>query len=672
MSLANETFVHESSPFSFNSHYEKLSTDFKECHRNPINVVLHLLTTPLGLIGFFSLLRSYTKSSSLTMTIASFYLLSLLSVLPIGEWVGTTLLCAFIVSLSRSIKLNIWAALICVVFGYLLQDLAHLGTGEKTFQSTYSAGGQIDLNNPINWLQQFLEHCYYLLPLVVHATLPFLFVPQSIRAILEAPLPSSMQQLHVFGWLLGPLVIFALGSYCIDSKNCMCFFPGTPYFYRVERCNLVKTDDHCTGDEAERKSDLQSIRKWTMDHNPAENTSSHYWYKDLVGTTKVAFDNIANSKKVIATFRKLFGENHYCVDVLDGMNEIYVSGPPREDETFNSDHVFFSRHVDGPFGFVPFVSVYRCIVGLDRNMMYTTHYPLAGISVNACEGDLIAFDFNREVHYITYDEKKKSVSDDFRVTLKLHYCVYPRVLAPLGWLMGWLNTRYNMSFRALFLKTIKPDTFYEHFLAWNVNFNTFLFDRIETLVGLRNVCYLLFVWGLWRATGIYEVFFALTSFIHYFRYISTFYVRKGIDFGSFKRDVLLFKTTALLQLFYHYFFPATETFVFDPISIGMIVVGYTVSVMATEAIGIDRTYFAAELGLVEPKWIDKFPYGYIPHPMIMSQVFALLGFFKADHFRKEWPYVIPIHVALYFVHMLQEHFDIYQKVTAPSKKTKSH
>lgn len=148
------------------------------------------------------------------------------------------------------------------------------------------------------------------------------------------------------------------------------------------------------------------------------------------------------------------------------------------------------------------------------------------------------------------------------------------------------------------------------------------------LVGLRNVCYLLFVWGLWRATGLYEVFFALTSFVHYFRYvycyfinlhvnvtslqysyISTFYVRKGIDFGSFKRDVLLFKTTALLQLFYHYFFPATEKFAFDPISMAMIVAGYTVSVMATEAIGIDRTYFAAELGLVEPKWINKFPYG---------------------------------------------------------------
>lgn len=43
--------------------------------------------------------------------------------------------------------------------------------------------------------------------------------------------------------------------------------------------------------------------------------------------------------------------------------------------------------------------------------------------------------------------------------------------------------------------------------------------------------------------------------------------------------------------------------------VAMVLSGYTVSLMATEALGIDRTYFAAELGLVEPKWINKFPYG---------------------------------------------------------------
>ena len=73
--------------------------------------------------------------------------------------------------------------------------------------------------------------------------------------------------------------------------------------------------------------------------------------------------------------------------------------------------------------------------------------------------------------------------------------------------------------------------------------------------------------------------------------------------------MLLFKTLALVQLFYHYFFPSTRPFEFDPVSAAMIATGYVVSMMATNALGVDRTYFAAELGLVEPKWITQFPYG---------------------------------------------------------------
>ena len=124
---------------------------------------------------------------------------------------------------------------------------------------------------------------------------------------------------------------------------------------------------------------------------------------------------------------------------------------------------------------------------------------MTGQSVCACEGDVVGFDFNREVsafvefrcsyasliclsqvHYITRDDSKASISDDFRVVLKLHYCLYPRVLAPLGWLMLKLNVWYNISFRALFLKTIDPKTPYEHFLAWNVVTNTTVFNNIET------------------------------------------------------------------------------------------------------------------------------------------------------------------------------------------------
>jgi hypothetical protein len=100
-------------------------------------------------------------------------------------------------------------------------------------------------------------------------------------------------------------------------------------------------------------------------------------------------------------------------------------------------------------------------------------------SLNACEGDVLIFDYNREVHYITKDDSQRSLSDEYRVVLKLHYCVYPRILAPLGWFMRWANTQYNIAFRALFLKTINPVTLYEKFLAWNVVFHTNLMTDIE-------------------------------------------------------------------------------------------------------------------------------------------------------------------------------------------------
>jgi hypothetical protein len=61
--------------------------------------------------------------------------------------------------------------------------------------------------------------------------------------------------------------------------------------------------------------------------------------------------------------------------------------------------------------------------------------------------------------------------------------------------------------------------------------------------------------------------------------------------------------------------------------------------------------------------------------MIVSQIFALLGVLKADHFRKSCPYLIHAHVFFYLVHMLQEHFDIHyqgcNKYLSTSRHVKS-
>lgn len=426
--------------------WDTLSTDFSKFHKVPLNVLLHFVTSPLGLIGAFSLIRYATKSSSSLITLTSFYLLSLLPIVPNGVFYGTAFLCMLIVLTCRYLKLSVISSLAFIFLGYILQDLSHMATGEETFQSTYSKGGHIVFE--MKWFDEFTKHTYYLLPLCVHVAMPFLkIIPEEFKSLLNDPLPKGMQQIHELGWLLAPLMCFSLGSYCLDSKNNFTVFPGMPYFHRVLRCSLVGGAD-C------RQKDLKHIRDWVMKQNPAEDKSSHWWFADLTNDAKVAFARCAKAPQVFELFRSLFSEMNYCVDVVEGMNEIYVSGPSRMEQSNNSDQVFYTRHVDGPWGLIPFVSVYRCIVGMDRNHMITTHFPLANMSVNACEGDVLAFDFNREVHYIDCDESKKNISDDYRVTLKLHYCVYPRVMAPLGWFMKLANTRYNMLFRALFLKVI--------------------------------------------------------------------------------------------------------------------------------------------------------------------------------------------------------------------------
>lgn len=138
-------------------HYRSISHGFGECHLDPVNVALHFLTTPLGMIGAFSMLYSYTKSSSIAITVMSVYLLSLLPAVPNGVFAGTAFLCAVIVFLASKWKVSFLFAIGMIVCGYMLQDMSHLATGERTFQASYSNGGHVS-NSPC-----ILLHCIIVL-----------------------------------------------------------------------------------------------------------------------------------------------------------------------------------------------------------------------------------------------------------------------------------------------------------------------------------------------------------------------------------------------------------------------------------------------------------------------------------------------------------------------------
>jgi hypothetical protein len=220
------------------------------------------------------------------------------------------------------------------------------------------------INFTHSWFKTFVEHTYFLLPLCVDVTLRLLNLSDSVVALLSSPLPSSVQLLSSYSMWLVPLTVVVYGSYCLDSKNSYCFFPGLPTFHRVLTCDLYEGDKK----EAEaHRSDIQQIRKWVMEMCPSDLQSTHYWLWALPEEVKDGFNRCARAPAMFQMFRSLFSEKHYCIDVVDGMNEIYVTGPERFDEGPNSDQIFDMRHVDGPWGVIPFVSVYRCLIGMDRN-----------------------------------------------------------------------------------------------------------------------------------------------------------------------------------------------------------------------------------------------------------------------------------------------------------------
>ncbi len=80
------------------------------------------------------------------------------------------------------------------------------------------------------------------------------------------------------------------------------------------------------------------------------------------------------------------------------LHQVYVTGPQA---SATSDQVFYTKHIDGPYAWFPFCSVYRIIVGMDANQEFSTHFPMQPKSLTLGRGDACCFDFNRELHYIT-------------------------------------------------------------------------------------------------------------------------------------------------------------------------------------------------------------------------------------------------------------------------------
>jgi hypothetical protein len=254
--------------------------------------------------------------------------------------------------------------------------------------------------------------------------------------------------------------------------------------------------------------------------------------------------------------------------------EIYLSPPSNNNKDFEknaSDNIFYTRHIDGPFFYIPFASCYRVIVGLDDNRDIMTIFNIVPETYIVKTGDVVGFDFHRECHYIspiiwndgiTQETDIKELQIKYRVILKIHYCIYPYWAIIFGFILSKLTILYNKLFRDLFLFTIKPKSKYTIYLAKLMIISTQVYHDIEFYIGNNNIQYLSILYYI--SSNLHSnVFLFGSSFVHYLRWIDTEKYGNEIN-NIFRRDYYFFKFLYMLQFFHMYLSYNIEGYVYIP------------------------------------------------------------------------------------------------------------
>ena len=210
-----------------------------------------------------------------------------------------------------------------------------------------------------------------------------------------------------------------------------------------------------------------------------QSKTTHWWYNDLQENECLHFD-VLNDVVMSQIQSKLQSYEH--IQPIHQMNEIYVS--TSVNKKYNSDNVFYSKHIDGPFYLYPFCSVKRVILSINNNSNITTIFPNNGIEHMLTDGEFVVFDFNRDIHYI---KSSNEVVKQPRMTLKLHYVVYPKLMYYPAMLLKKLNVMYDKNARDMFLYTLQPKSLLQKLMSCVVNLSTNLTYLTEQYIGISNL-----------------------------------------------------------------------------------------------------------------------------------------------------------------------------------------
>ena len=366
----------------------------------------------------------------------------------------------------------------------------------------------------------------------------------------------------------------------------------------------------------------------------------HAWEAELPPAERAAFAALTGSAAIHASIQAAFPG--CTVHNVGEMNEVYVSNMGAK----GSDRVFLQQHIDGPFGFLPFLTLLRCLVVVRGNDRVTTVFAAQKVKNTLRTGQFCWFDYNRDIHYLVKSGAPGDLLADSRICLKAHYAVVPRWLAPVQRLYAGWNETYNRRARQLFLASKNPRSAIGKALGAVVNAGTFLYPLFLRYVGVLNLLVLLLFWGVTSGHPTERTY--LFSFAHYFLYFFA-YTFRTVEPGKFARDAQLFHTIALGVLFFQY----GQTGFSVP-SLLVAALGFGLSGLAYLRLGVDRSYFGIEFGISPTERIRGFPYGVVPHPMILGKLIGYAGLALYPPFRAAWWPLLLAHVVFYLIVLAQE------------------
>jgi len=461
--------------FSLLDKFENINSAFIQYHQSSINVTFHLITTPIGIFSSICICKQII-SPCIVDTLLYIYGYSLIHTTPAHIWCSCILIINFMANMSYMFETNTIYSVFFLLSSICLQDISHYLCNEPTYDSTYSIKFGF-----INWFRNYVNHMYYLLP----------------------------------------CLLMNLG--CLEMIYSNLFVAHNNVV-----CGKIESDH------------LSTIHKWVLENKQlSKDNTTHWWFTELPDPEKIAFQEIMDSQEIVDIFRKSYKSNHWIIESVEKMNEIYVAS---EKHTQNSDTVFFMKHIDGPwYLWFPFCKVYRCILAINENHRISTIFPNIDRTYTLTRGDFVGFDFNREIHFIKTN--KDAVNIERRITLKLHYAVYPKWFQLFGKMLKQLTTTYDIIARHLFLATIKPNDDKTRRLSKSILYVTHLTYLIENHIGFYNVALLILTYMVNK-----HLLMLILNYNVYMINIFSKVYSENQSIGLNRRNVRLYKVSSKIML----------------------------------------------------------------------------------------------------------------------------